>query len=161
MHILFSVVTNAMFITACDFMNIELAGGFAGTFAFWKYKESGQSECTDLPDDFGDGWFRTAQLCTIIALCSGGILLVFGFFKQCIIPLPCSQLIMDLASTLTQVCLALVYLVWLSETCKEDYDCTWGDSGILLILTQVFWLAAGCFTRCMRPGRRERAKERD
>jgi hypothetical protein len=148
-----------MLISACDFMNIQSNFGVGkGTFGLFSYQEPGTDECVELSDDIGDGYFKTAQACSIIALCSGAILFVLGFFKQCIIPLPCTQILMDLSSTLTQVCLALVYFVWAAEVCNT-YNCYYGDGGTLLIVTQLLWLGAGCFTRCMRPGRYERRDE--
>jgi hypothetical protein len=148
-----------MLIAACDFMNIESTiGKSKGTFGLFSYQEPGTDECVEISDDIGDGWFKCAQVCSIIALCSGAILFGLGFFKQCIIPLPFTQPLMDLSSILTQVCLALVYFVWLSDAC-DTFRCTYGDGGTLLILTQIFWLGAGCFSRCMRPGRFERRDE--
>jgi hypothetical protein len=105
-----------------------------------------------------DAAWKCARVCACLALCFGCILFVFAFMKQCIIPLPCSQRIIDLSSTLVQVFLALVYVMWMSDAC-DRYSCDYGQGGTYLILTQVFWLAAGCFTRCMRPGRFERRDE--
>jgi len=154
-----AVVTNAMLLASCDFMGIEnFVGRDQGSFGLYKFRAPGDEKCSDIPEDAGDGWFTTAQVCAVIAFCAGGILLVLAFFKQCIVPLPCTQRLMDLSATLVQVCLALVYLVWGSEIC-DTYHCFYGDQGTLLILTQVFWLAAGCFSRCMRPGRFERRDE--
>jgi hypothetical protein len=123
-----------------------------------------EDECIGIDqDDFDEGnvddtaW-KCARVCACLALCFGCILFVFAFMKQCIIPLPCSQRIIDLSSTLVQVSLALVYVMWMSDAC-DRYFCDYGNGGTLLILTQVFWLAAGCFTRCMRPGRFERRDE--
>ena len=158
------VVTNFLLIFACDFMSIEnILGTEQGTFGLFKYQDplSSDGECIDISEnsEYLDGWFKTAQTCSIIALCSGAILAFYATCQQCICPLPCSQLVLDLSSTLTQVCLALVYLVWGSDVCKQQFNCYYGDSGGLLIATQVFWLAAGCFTRCMRDGRHERRDE--
>ena len=142
-------------------MTVEnIVGTDEGSFGLFQYQDpDGGDECIEIPEDAGDGWFRTAQVCSIISLCSGAILTFFGFCKQCCFQLPCSQLIMDLSSVLTQVTLALVYLVWGSTVCKDLYNCSWGQGQGLLVLTQIFWLAAGCFTRCMRDGRSERRKD--
>jgi hypothetical protein len=66
---------------------------------------------------------------------------------------------MDLSGAFVQIMLALVYVIWLTEACANSFYCTAGDGGIYLPLTQLFWLAASCFTRCMRPGRHERRDE--
>lgn len=65
---------------------------------------------------------------------------------------------MDLFSTIVQVSLALFYFIWKSDVC-DIYICSYSSGATLWILTQVFWLAAGCFTRCMREGRYERRDE--
>jgi hypothetical protein len=65
---------------------------------------------------------------------------------------------MDLSATCVQITLALVYVIWWSDVC-DDFYCQYGDGATYLILTQIFWLAAGIFSRCMRPGRWERRDE--
>ncbi len=59
---------------------------------------------------------------------------------------------------MVQVSLALVYVIWMSDAC-DKYFCEYGEGSTYLILTQIFWLGAGCFTRCMRGGRWERRDE--
>jgi hypothetical protein len=114
----------------------------------------------DIPNigDYKDTAFNCARVCAVVAFFCGLVLLVFGFFKQCLCPLPCSQLLMDVSGAAVQLMLALVYVIFLTEACNR-YQCTWGLGGTYLVLTQIFWLGASCFTRCMRPGRQERNKE--
>ena len=156
-----SVVTNFLLIFSCDFLDLFKGGiklGSLGLFS-WKIPQDG-SECTAFAEDseIEDTAFNCARVCSVIALCAGGIMFAFGFFKQCIFPLPCTQMLMDLSSTCVQVMLALVYVIWLSEAC-DLYTCKYGDGSTLLIVTQLLWLAAGIFSRCMRPGRWERRDE--
>ena len=105
-----------------------------------------------------DAAYKCARVCSVMAFCFGGLLFVLIFFKQCIFPLPCSQFLMDISSTMVQVSLALVYVIWMSNAC-DVYYCQYGQGSTYLILTQIFWLGAGCFTRCMRDGRWERRDE--
>jgi hypothetical protein len=162
--LLSSVVTNALLLTSCDLL--DLSGGFnkgsLGLFQWNNPSDGKEDECFDFPPDeereIEDKALKCAQVCAILALCFGGVLFVFGFFKQCIIPLPCSQRIMDLTSACVQLFLALVYVVWASKAC-DFYSCSYGDGATYLIVTQFLWLGAGCFSRCMRDGRWERRDE--
>lgn len=160
-----AVVTNFMLIFNCEFFTLGRAGGNNGSIGLFYADpptldggcmEINQAEFKQLGID--DKAWKCARVCACMALGFGGMLFVLGFFKQCLFPLPCSQRLMDLSSTVIQVCLALVYVMWMSNACDE-YVCNYGKGGTLLILTQIFWLAAGCFTRCMRGGRYERRDE--
>lgn len=121
-------------------------------------------ECIEIGQDLfksleiDDKAWKCARVCSVMGLCFGALLFVLVFFKQCIVPLPCSQKLMDLSTTMVQVSLGLVYVIWMSDAC-DLYVCSYGNGATLLILTQCFWLAAGCFTRCMRDGRYERRDE--
>ena len=132
-----------------------------GTLGLFQYQNptSDSTECTTVSDianrDIQDAAFKCARVVSLMAFGFGGILLVFGFFKQCLCPLPCTHLLMDLAATGVQICLALVYVIWLSEACNI-YECVYGNGASYLIATQLLWLVVGCFARCMREGRSER-----
>ena len=119
-------------------------------------------ECIKFADianrEIEDRALKCARICSLMAIGFGGVLLVFGFFKQCLCKLPFTQPLMDLSATGVQICLALVYVIWLSDAC-DQYYCSYGLGGTYLILTQIFWLIAGCFSRCMRDGRSERKKQ--
>jgi hypothetical protein len=158
---------NVLFIQACDLIDLNNDDAAFGTLGLFNYQlPQIHNGCVETLEEGGSGvglvddraW-KCAQICSLISLACGGILFVFGFFKQCLIPLPCSQLLMDLSSTCVQLSLALVYVIWFSETCRELYDCSYGHGSLYLIICQALWMVAGCFTRCMRPGRSERTKQ--
>lgn len=50
------------------------------------------------------------------ALGFGCILTFFGFFNQCLCPLPCGRILMDVSSVLVQICSALVSASYLHST---------------------------------------------
>jgi len=114
-------------------------------------------------DEKKDAAFNCARVCAVVGFIFGATLLVFGFFKQCLCELPCSQIVMDVCGGTIQIFLALTYVIWHTALCREEGNvCSFGSTGgSYLILTQVFWLLAAIFTRCMRPGRSERRKEED
>jgi hypothetical protein len=110
-------------------------------------------------DDMKDFPFNCARVCAVLASICGATLLVFGFFKQYLYPLPFSQMMMDICGGTIQIFLAGLGFIMLTSLC-DDNQCSYGQGETYLISTKVFWLTAACFTRCMRPGRYERRKER-
>ena len=67
----------------------------------------------------GTDWLlNMARVCSMMALILGCILAVFGFFKQCLCPLPCSQIIMDISGVALQISLALVWPMIRSDVCQ-------------------------------------------
>lgn len=164
-----AVITNFLLIYECELLHLDslLNSGSIGLFKVdpplindEEYTggciEVSQEKFEELQLD--DKAWKCARVCSVMGLCFGALLFVLIFFKQCIRPLPCSQQLMDLSSMMVQVSLALVYVIWMSDAC-DLYICSHGDGATLLILTQVFWLCGGCFTRCMRDGRYERRDE--
>ena len=157
----YEVVTNALFLTSCELLELTQGGNVKGTLGLFSFNNplDDVDECVAISDiadrDIDDKAFKCAQVCSIMSFVFGGVLLVYGFFKQCLCPLPCTQLLMDISSTGVQICLALVYVIWLSEAC-DLYKCISGDGVSYLVCTQILWLIAGCFSRCMREGRSER-----
>ena len=163
---------NVWFIQACDLLNLIENGtsdnpdGTLGLF-FWNLPDT-TGGCIEITEKYWDqssidDWaLKGSRICALLALLFGAIMVIFGFFKQCLFPLPCSQCLLDISSTCIQLSLALVYLIWFSPTyCRESqYECTYGDGSLYLILCQVLWIIAGCLTRCMRPGRSERSRRR-
>jgi hypothetical protein len=155
-------VTNCLLLSSCELLELDgsLNDGSVGLFQ-WQLPGE-QTECVKISDienrAVEDTALKCARVCAVMALAFGGILFVFGFFKQCLFDLPCSQKLMDLSATCVQIMLALVYVVWWTEAC-DYYYCSYGKGATYLILTQIFWMAAGCFSRCMRDGRSERRKE--
>jgi hypothetical protein len=159
----YSVVTNCLLLASCELLDLE-NGRNDGSLGLFQWQLPGEhSECVEVSDiqDHAvskDAALNCARVCAVMALIFGAILFVFGFFKQCLFQLPCTQMLMDLSATCVQIMLALVYVVWATDACDEYY-CSYGKGGTYLILTQIFWMAAGCFSRCMRDGRSERRKE--
>lgn len=158
-----AVVTNSLLLKSCDLLDLgglQQEVGSLGLY-FADFPDQQDASCVKIDDQSGvnkDAAFNCARVCAVMAFCFGAILLVFGVFRQYIIPLPCTQLLMDVSGGCVQITLSLVYVIWLTDACNTFY-CTFGQGGTYLILTQCFWLGASCFTRCMRPGRHERRDE--
>lgn len=157
---------NALLVTSCELLDLNARGfkqGSIGLLEFNNPLDPDVDECvpvTDLLDrEIEDRAFRCAQISAFMAFGFGGVLLLFGFFKQCLCKLPCTKLMMDISATGVQICLALVYVIWMSEAC-DIYTCVYGDGATYLLSTQVLWLIVGCFARCMREGRSERNGEK-
>ena len=157
------MITNSLLISSCEFFILEGFGENDGSLGLFYANppRDNSDECIQFAEienrEVEDAALKCARVCSIMALAFGGILLLFGFFKQCLFELPCTQRLMDLSATCVQIVLALVYVIWMSEAC-DVYYCSYGQGGTYLILTQIFWLAAGIFTRCMRDGRSVRRK---
>lgn len=147
-----------MLLGECELLKLD-GILYTGAIGLFKVKIPGTDECVEIDSDafkeIDDTAWKCARVCGVLALVFGVILATFIVFQQWIVPLPCSQRIMDASSTLTQIFLALVYVIWMAEAC-DLYSCNYGDGITLLFLTQIFWLVSGCFTRCMRPGRSQR-----
>lgn len=160
-----AVVTNLLLIFSCEFFDVQYANGVSGSIGLFQVKTAAGGGCI-LWDDISsasagliavDTPMKVAQVCSCVAFCMGMVLFVFGFMRQCCCPLPFTQILMDLSASFIQAFLAMTYAAWATESCDKN-TCTYGEGSILLLLTQIFWLLAGMFTRCMRPGRRERRK---
>lgn len=95
----------------------------------------------------------------MMALVFGCILTFFGFFNQCLCPLPCGQRLMDISGVGVQLSLALTWPMIRSSVCDENGGCRWGDGATALLLAQLFFFFASVFSRCMREPRYERRKE--
>lgn len=165
-----AVVTNSLLLASCEFFKLSVGRVPVGSLGLYFANFPPSTDLTDITgtciridivpniEDVKDTAFNCARVCAVIAFIFGAILLVFGFFKQFLCPLPCTQLLMDICGGSIQFFLVLVYVIWASEAC-DVYQCTFGDGGTYLVLTQIFWMLAACFTRCMRPGRYERRQE--
>jgi hypothetical protein len=161
------VVTNALLVASCDLVELRQGGSLKGTLGLFEFNDPSDDdvdECVAISDiddrDIEDKAFKCARVCALMAFGFGGVLLVFGFFKQWIVPLPCTRLLMDVSAMGVQICLALVYVIWLSEAC-DLFQCLYGDGAIYLFCTQILWLIVGCFARCMREGRSERTERKN
>ena len=95
----------------------------------------------------------------MMALIFGCSLTFFGFFNQCLCPLPCGQRLMDISGVGVQLSLALTWPMIRSSVCDENGGCRWGDGATALLLAQLFFFFASVFSRCMREPRYERRKE--
>ena len=95
----------------------------------------------------------------MMALVFGCILTFFGFFNQCLCPLPCGQRLMDISGVGVQLSLALTWPMIRSSVCDENGGCRWGGGATALLLAQLFFFFASVFSRCMREPRHERRKE--
>jgi hypothetical protein len=167
-----AVVTNSLLLTSCELLKLSLGENAVGVGSLGLYFanfpegtviDDTNGQCIridDVPniDDYKNAAFNCARVCAVIAFICGAILLVFGVFKQCLFPLPATQLLMDVSGGLVQIMLALVYVLWATEACNV-FQCTFGKGGTYLVLTQFFWLLAAGFTRWMRPGRHDRRDE--
>ena len=77
-------------------------------------------------DTDADDWIlNMGRACSMMALCFGCIMTFFGFFKQCLCPLPCGQKIIDISGVMTEISLALTWPMIRSDVC-ELYGCSWG-----------------------------------
>jgi len=158
---------NSLLLSNCELLTFHRRGQKIGSIGLVRWEAPGSNECSEVGEieveegrfvDPVDNAWKCARVCAAIAFLGGAVLSFFGFMKQCVIPLPCSQRIIDLMTTVVTIALALVYVIWMTDIC-DFYSCQYGDGGTYLIVTQILWLGAGCFTRCMRDGRYERRDE--
>ena len=98
----------------CDML--ELRNGSIGP---WRADIDG-SGCVgwDKTAEGTDWLLNMARVCSMMGLILGCILTFFGFFKQCLCPLPCSQIIMDISGVALQISLALVWPMIRSDVCQ-------------------------------------------
>lgn len=142
---------------ACNMLEI----GRNGSIGPWRANVLGNG-CVGWDKETAEAtdWIlNMARACSMMALILGCILTFYGFFKQCLCPLPCSQIIMDISGVLLQISLALVWPMIRSDVCMSNGGCRWGDGAWALLLAQIFFFVASIFSRCMREPRHERRKE--
>ena len=96
----------------------------------------------------------------MMALIFGCLLTFFGFFNQCLCPLPCGQRLMDISGVGVQLSLALTWPMIRSSVCDAYGGCSWGGGATALLIAQLSFFFASVFSRCMREPRYERRKER-
>ena len=150
------IASSAAVVGTCDMLEI----GLNGSIGPWRANVMG-SGCVgwDKTAEATDWVLNMARVCSMMGLILGCILTFFGFFKQCLCPLPCSQIIIDISGVAVQISLALVWPMIRSDVCQTYGGCRWGGGATALILAQIFFLAASIFTRCMREPRYERRKQ--
>lgn len=154
--IVVAVACNGAVVGSCEV--IVLSRG-AGTIGPWRADIEG-SGCQGWDKDTaGTDWLiNMARACSMMGLVFGCILAVFGFFNQCLCPLPCTQKILDISGVATQISLALTWPMIRSSLC-DPYGCEWGGGATALLLSQLFYFIANVFARCMREPRYKRKKE--
>ena len=119
---------NILLIASCEFFELgddfnddELDGffdGFAGTkdysltLGLYKSSSTGGSDCKKTDSEFQDAYLNCGKVCAVIALILGLIIVLAAIIKQCLFKLPAAQKLLDVASILTQIFLALVYVTW-------------------------------------------------
>jgi len=149
------IASNAAVVGSCDMLDLR-----NGSLGPWRADING-SGCVvwDKSDEATDWILNMARVCSMMGLILGCIFTFFAFFKQCLCPLPCGQLIMDISGIGVQISLALVWPMIRSNVC-QTLGCSWGGGATALLLAQIFFFAASIFSRCMREPRYERRKER-
>lgn len=155
-----AVVMNILLITTCEMLKTRI-----GTLGLFKYSVTSDfgdwtntGGCVDITSDVSDTAFNCARVCSIMGLIFGAAILFFGTFKQCICNLPCSGLILSISHLGVQIMLSLVWVVHLNQVCDKT-SCSWGEGATYLLTTQLLYLGAGIFTRCLPEPRYKREKE--
>lgn len=152
------IAANAAVVGTCEMLELGRNAGYIGP---WRADIEG-SGCQgwDKDDtDMNDWLVNMARACSMMALVFGCILAVFAFFNQCLCPLPCTQRILDLCGLGVQVGLSLTWPMIRSDVCDEFGGCSWGNGATALLFSQLFYLAASVFTRCMREPRYKRRQD--
>ena len=159
------VVMNSLLVTSCDVFKLQSSGVTLGSLGLFEFNNplDTSNECvaiTDIADrEIEDKALLCARISALMALGFGGVLILLGVFKQCIVPFPATALLMDVSAAGVQICLALVYVLWMSEACTS-FSCVYGQGLWYLLAAQVAWLVVGCCARCMRDGRNEQKEEK-
>jgi hypothetical protein len=150
---------NILTITSCELLEVKRGGGTLGLFRFkLGTGDGGDGDCKEFEDDSEDAALNCARVCAILALIFGAVILLFGFFKQCLCKLPCTKIIMDVSGFGVQISMALVYVAWSNEICDTG-GCEWGKGMTFNLCAQICYVAASCLVRCMREPRYERRKD--
>lgn len=152
------IASNSAVVGTCDMLELGRGAGHIGP---WR-ADIGGSGCVgwDKDDSEEADWLlNMARACSVMALVFGCVLAVFGFFNQCLCPLPCSQRVMDLSGVGVQIGLALTWPMIRSEVCDAYGGCSWGGGATALLCAQLFYFAASVFTRCMREPRYKRRQD--
>jgi hypothetical protein len=152
------IAANSAVVGGCKMLKLRDGGSISP----WRANidgsgcQSWEKDDTDLDD-----WIiNMARACCVMALVFGAILAVFAFFNQCLLPLPCTQKILDLSGLGVQISLALTWPMIRSDVCDSFGGCSWGDDATALLLSQIFYLIASIFARCMREPRYKRRQEK-
>ena len=155
------IACNSAVIGTCDMLELG-RNGVNGHLGPWRADIDGSGCVGWDKDDAGDAadWLiNMARACSMMALIFGIVMAVFGFFHQCLCPLPCSQRMLDLSGLGVQIGLALTWPMIRSDVCDSFGGCSWGGGATALVLAQLFYFAASIFTRCMREPRYKRRQD--
>lgn len=146
-----AIAANVYVVTTCDML--ELSGNL-GKIGPWRAEIRGTTDgCEGWDKADSDDWrINMARATSMMGLCFGCVLLFVGFFKQCIVPLPCSQILMDISGMGSSVSLALVWPIARSDVCSL-IGCRWGSGATALLVSMCLYVAASLFARCMREPR--------
>ena len=149
------IAANAAVVGTCEMLKLGRNAGYIGP---WRADIEGSGcQAWDKEDtDMNDWLINMARACSLMALIFGITLAVYGFFHQCLCPLPCSQRILDLSGFGVQLGLFLTWPMIRSDVCDEFGGCSWGSGATALVFSQLFYFTASIFTRCMREPRYQR-----
>lgn len=154
-----AIVMNILLITTCEMLTTRI--GTLGLFHYsvkadyrdWQATDG----CVNIDAEVEDTAFNCARVCSIMGLIFGCAIFFFGGFKQCICNLPCAGLILTISHLGVQIMLSLVWVVHLNKICEQTY-CSWGEGATYLLVTQLLYLGAGIFSRCLPEPRYKREK---
>ena len=154
------IAANAAVVGTCEMLKLGRNAGYIGP---WRADIEGSGcQAWDKDDtDLNDWRINMARACCMMALIFGIILAVYGFFHQCLCPLPCSQKILDLSGLGVQIGLLLTWPMIRSDVCDEFGGCSWGSGSTWLVFAQIFYFIASIFTRCMREPRYQRRRNEE
>ena len=154
------IASSSAVVGTCDMLNLGFNRGSIGP---WRADITGVTDgCVgwDKAESDLDDWIlNMGRACSMMGLIFGCILTFFGFFNQCLRPLPMGNKLMDISGVMTQISLALTWPMIRSKVC-DTYGCSWGGGATALLMSQLFYFAASVFTRCIREPRYERIKAR-
>lgn len=156
-----ALVLNIILLTSCEMLIVP--GGTLGLYNYEIKTNSNQftvtDGCVNIESDVSDTAFNCARICAVIALIFGVAILFFGVFKQCICNLPCAGLILGISHLGVQIMLSLVWVIHLGDACNSG--CNWGIGATYLLVAQILYLAAGCFSRCLPEPRYKEKKDKE
>lgn len=153
------IAATSAVVGTCDML---VLGRGMGSIGPWRADIDGYTDgCVgwDKGETDTDWLINMGRACSMMGLIFGCILTFFGFFNQCLCPLPLGQKLIDISGGMVQFSLALTWPMIRSSVC-DKYGCSWGGGATSLICAQLFFLSASVFSRCMREPRYERMQKR-
>jgi hypothetical protein len=151
-----SVIFNCLTLPSCELLESQNRGG--GTLGLFRFKPPGRLpswtedlDCQKYDGNYSeieDAALNCARACAILALIFGAVILLFGFFKQCLCKIPCTKIIMNISGFGVQISMALVYVAWANKLC-DNGGCFWGEGLIFNLLAQICYAVSSCFVRAV------------